>query len=385
MAVPIKSLATNAAQVLTDIESKTNQNSPALPVAYNRVVSNAVAAMVLTGQLHNIDQRKECFPQTASENIGLPLWADLTGRQRGLGDQANLQADATGVNGTVIGTGSTGPTWKGSNGLFYDVVTGGTITAGVASIEILCRDSGEEGTLNVGQELKLTSTIPGIDSVLTVTAINSPGTEPESIDSWRAAIVQIAAFPPQIGTAAWFFEQALTVPGITRAYPYCDELFPGRVEIFAVADGNTDGLPTPAQLSDIEDVFTEASKDILWATGELPNTQKRIEAFESVADIYNVIITEGLPALSASLKLSVEAAITNYFLTRNPYIEGLFLVDAGVVEKTAIIAVAQNAIDAEVGETGRIADITLQKQGSLAADLYTLDPGSRAIENISYT
>jgi len=385
MGVDVKSLRENADQILIDIESKTNQNTPALPVAYNRAVANSVAAMALICQLHNIDQRKECFPQTASEEIGLPLWAELTDRPRNTGNQAELQVTATGTNGTVIGTGSTGPTWKASTGLLYTVKTGGTITGGVASISIIANQSGEEGTLNVSQTVKLTTTIPGIDPEATVTLINVPGTEPESIDSWRTAIVQIAAFPPQIGSAAWFYEKALEVPGITRAYPYSDLDFPGRVEIFAVADDNVDGNPTPSQLSDIEDIFTTAGNDILWATGILPNLEKRIEAFASPIDEYNVVIVEGAPALSATLKVSIETAINDYFLTRNPYIKGLSLEDQGAIERAAIIAVAQNTIEAQVGDTGRIADIGLQKVAEAAADIYILDPGTRAKAIISYT
>ena len=384
MPVEIKSLRENADQILIDVESKTNQDTPLVDVAYNRIISNAIAAQTLTGQLHNIDQRKECFPQTASENIGLLLWAELTNRPRGTGDQAELQATATGTNGTTIGTGSTGPTWKASNGIQFGTKTGGTIAGGTVSIVILATQSGTEGTLQVGDEVKLTSTIPGIDTVATITAINVPGSEPEDVDSWRSAIVQIAAFPPQIGTSAWFYNESLG-NGITRAYPYSDQDYPGRVEIFAVADDNVDGLPTVAQLTAIEDIFTTAGKDVLWATGLLPNTDKRIEAFASPIDIYNVVITDGTPPLSATLKEKLETSIENYFQSRNPYIKGLSLEDTGVVASVEISAVMQNTIDSEVGDTGRFTDVGLEKQGSAAADIYTLEAGHRAKPNISYT
>jgi uncharacterized phage protein gp47/JayE len=385
MGVEVESLRTYADQVLTDIEAKTSQDTPPIAIAYNRIISNAVAAMVLINNLHNVDQRKECFPQTATVDVGLPFWAELTARPRNNGVQANMQIIVTGDNGTVIGTYSTGAQWKGANGILYQTSTGGTISGGSASIAILANTAGEEGTLTIGDTVRLTSSITGLDSVGTVTAINIPGAEAESIDSWRNAIVQLVAFPPQIGTAAWFLTQALTVDGITRAYPYSDEDYPGRVLIYAVADANVDGQPTSPQLAAIEAVFTDAYKDILWATGTLPSGDKRVEAFASDVDEYNVVITEGSPALSSTLKTTVEAAIDNYFLTRNPYLKGLSLENQGVVEKVAIIAVAQNTIEAEVGETGRIADIELQKVGEPAADLYTLDIGTRAKANISYT
>lgn len=385
MPIEILSLREKADQILADIESKTNQDTPAVDVAYNRAVSNAVAGMSLQDNLHNIDQRKECFPQTASEFIGLPLWAGLVGRPRGTGVQAELQAEATGTNGEVIGTGSTGPRWKAGSGIQYTTKTGATISGGVASIAILASQSGTEGTLQIGDEVILTTTIPGIDSLATITAINVPGTEPESIESWRAAIVQLAAFPPLTGTASWFFNEALGVAGITRAYPYVSQTFPGRVEIFAVDDSQVDGQPSAGQLTEIEEITATAQKNIMWAFDLLPNAAKRLEAFASPIDIYDVVITEGVPALSASLKQTIEAAIDVYFLTRNPFILGLSPEDQGAVEEVAITAVAQNTIDAQVGETGRFTDIGLTKQGDAPQDIYILDPGNRAVANISYT
>ena len=383
--VQIDSLREKADQILADIESKTNQDTPAVDVAYNRAVANGVSALSLTGQLHNIDQRRECFPQTASEEIGLPLWAELTDRPRGPGVQAELQVEAGGTDDEVIGTGSTGPRWKAANGVQFGTTVGATIAGGIASITILATQYGTEGTLQVGDTVTLTSTIPGINSTAEVTAINIPGAAPESVDDWRSAIVQIAAFPPQIGTSAWFYQESLKVPGITRVYPYSDQNYPGRILIYAVADGNVDGIPTPAQLTAIEDIFTTAGKDVLWAFETLPNAEKRVESFESPIDTYDVVITEGVPALSATLKQSIEASIDNYFLTRDPYIKGLSLEDNGAVEAVAISAAAQNTIEAEVGETGRFTDIGLQKQGDAPADFYTLEVGTRAKAEISYT
>lgn len=385
MPVPLFSLRELADQGLVDIESKTNQDTPDVNVAYNRIISNAVAAMTLLNQMHNVDQRKECFPQTASEEIGLPLWAGLTNRPRGTGVQAELQAEATGTNGETIGTGSTGPRWKAASGIQYSTETGATIAGGVASITILANQSGAEGTLQIGDTVTLTETIPGIDTLATITAINTVGEPEESVESWRAAIIQIAAFPPQIGTASWFFDEALKVDGITRAYPYVDQDFPGRVEIFAVADGNVDGQPTTPQLDEIDLITAEANKNIMWATDLLPNAEKRLEAFASPVDIYDVVITEGVPALSASLKEAIEASIDIYFITRNPFILGLSPEDQGAVEEVAITTVAQNTVDAQVGETGRFTDIGLTKQGDAPADIYILDPGNRAVANISYT
>lgn len=382
--IETSSLRELADQVLADIESKTNQNTPPVAVAYNRIVANAVAALHLSAQLHNVDQRKECFPQTASENIGLSLWADIVNRPRGSGVQATLQALATGTNGIVIGTGTVGPRWQ-SDGLQFSTITGGTISGGAAEIEVQCSIAGTIGTLQIGDEIALTTTIAGIDSIATITAINIPGEDQEEVEDWRSAIIQLAAFPPNIGTAAWFYNEAISIDGITRAYPYSSQSYPGQVIIYAVADGNTDGIPSAAQLEDVASIASEANKNVLWAYETLPNSEARLVALASPVDLYYVTITEGTPPLSASMKEAIEAAIDNYFLTRNPYIQGLFLEDQGSVEAVGISSTIQNTIESQVGDTGRITDVTLQKEGELAAEIYTLEVGHRAKPSISYT
>lgn len=385
MTINVESLLYYRNQILTDIETKTNQDTPPVDIAYNRAIANAMASMALLNKLHNIDQRKECFPQTASEEIGLPLWGELTNRPRVDAISAQLIVRVPGTNGTVIGTFGQGPVWRSSDGILYDTSVGGTISGGYVDITIKCRVAGEQGTLSVGSFLTLTGTISGIDGTAEVLSIDIPGAEQESVDSWRNAIIQIAAYPPNIGTSSWFFNQSLTVDGVTRVFPYSDPTLPGRVEIYVAADENPDGQPTAGQLEAIEDLFTFAPNDVMWANGTLPNGDKRIEAFASPVDDYDVIITDGSPALSQTLKDKIEAAISNYFVTRAPFIRGLSIEDFGTVEKVAVITVAQNVIEAQTTDTGRFADIDVIKQGSSPEDFYVLDAGRRAAPVFSYT
>ena len=385
MPVDIKSISENRTVILTDIESKTNQNTPGVDVAYNRIIALAVAGIATLNQIHNVDQRKECFPQTATEDIGLKAWSDLVNRPRGLGTQAELTATATGTNGVTIGSGTTGPNWIANSGINYTTKTGGIIAGGEVSIEVLANAYGAEGTLQIGDEITLTTTIPGVNTTAVITAINVTGAEEEALETWRTAIIQLAAFPPNIGTSAWFFNEAVSVAGITRAYPYVDQDYPGRILLYCVADDNPEGTPSPAQLQAVEDNFLTANKNVMWSSYLLPDSSKRIEAFASPFDLYDVIITDGTPSLSATLKTKIETAINNYFLTRNPFILGLSLENAGSIEKVAITAVAQNVINSQTGETGKFTDISVIKAASPPEDIYILDPGYRAQAVISYT
>lgn len=385
MTIDIQSLVDYRDQILIDIESKTNQDTPPVDIAYNRIFANAFAGVALLNKLHNIDQRKECFPQTATEELGLPLWGELTNRPRGLAVSAENIVRITGTNGTVVGTFGQGPVWKGTDGNLYDTSVGGTIAGGILDITIKARTPGEQGTLSVSATVTLTETSTGIDSTATVQSVSIAGEEQESVDSWRVAIIQITAYPPNIGTSSWFFTESSTVDGVTRVFPYSDIDLPGRVEIFVAADGNVDGEPTPAQLAAIEDLFTDAPNDVMWAHGTLPNGDKRIEAFASPVDNYSVVITDGSPALSQDLKDKIEIAIDNYFLTRSPYIRGLSIEDYGAVEKVAVITVSQNVIESQPTDSGRFADIDIVKDGSSPEDIYILEEGRRAKATITYT
>ena len=73
--IPILSIQEYSDQITQDIENETSQVTPAVPYAYNRAVADAMAAQASVNKLHNVDQRKECFALTASENVGLPLLA----------------------------------------------------------------------------------------------------------------------------------------------------------------------------------------------------------------------------------------------------------------------------------------------------------------------
>ena len=379
--IEIQSLKEYADQILTDIESKTNQETPALSVAYNKIIANAVAAMALTTRLHNIDQRKECFPQTASEDVGLPLWADLVDRQRSTGTASEMQIDVPGTESYIV---EAGLVWQADNGLTYVTTSSALIEDGVASVSIACSETGSEGTLAVDDELQLTTTVADLDGTATVTAVNVTGADEEELDDWRDAIIHKAAFPPDIGTAAWFYYQALTVDGITRAYPYCDQDYPGRVIIYAVDDDNDNGTPSEGQLENIVSVFDDASKNILWAYGTLPNGEDRLVALASPVATYILTIINGTPSLSDNMKTLIEDAIATYAYTRDPYIEGLSISDTGTIRAVEISSVIQNVIESNPNETGSISGVSLS-DGTDTADYFILDVGTRCALTIQYS
>ena len=371
--ITINSIEEVSDQIVQDIESKTNQTTPAVPFAFNKNLADAVSAQSAVTKLHNVDQRKECFVETATEFVGLPKLAFETNTPRILGYQAILEAEVTSqVEGAVVGTYSEGPEFVCGD-VIYQTISGGTITGGTATISIRAKIYGEEGNLQDGAEVTLSSTYPDIDDMAVITDTLSSGGDKETIESWRQRIAQEKAFPSTVaGTTPWFAKIAKQVPGITGAWPYSSETI-GSVDLYLSADNEIDGVPTAAQLTAVEDTFRLAPNDCLWST--LPD---RINTIASTKQDYYVAIVEGETSISSKTRAEIITEIEKYFETRAPYIEGLSLQNTGSVSRSDVMSVAQKVIQGTMGETGVISDIVITKPGDPAANIYAMPKGLRA-------
>lgn len=378
MAIEITSLEEKRDQILTDIESFTNQDTPSIEVAFNRILANAQGGMSLQNQLYTLDKLAECFPQTASE-YGLSLHAELKNTARGLPSSSEAYVAITGTVGETVGTYSTGPQWS-ANGYLFETSVGGVFDSnGELTIEVVSIDTGSKTTLSVDQTVELTTTITNINNEGTVTEIISNGEDEQGLESWRQDIIRAYAFPPNMGTASWFYNKSLEVSGITRCFPYVDPDNLGRVLLYLADDSKTGGLPSQSQIDEVEALFSTSDNNVMWAYKTLPNGLNRVDAFESEAESFTVSITDGIPALSASLKVQIESAIDTYFNQREPYINGLSLYNYGYVSKTDIVTVVQNTINSQTGSTGRFTDLEVTRtSGGTTQDIYTLTNGNRA-------
>lgn len=383
MAISITSLKAKRDQIKSDIESLTNQDTPAIEIAYNRILANACAGASLCNQLYTLDRMLECFPQTASEE-GLEVHAELKNTPRTQATNSQMTISISGTVGATVGTYSTGPEWSAGS-YTYETSVGGTIGSdGTLEIEIKSKETGSATTLSVDQTVSLTSTISTINNDATVTEIIETAEDEQGLEDWRSDIIRAYAFPPSTGTSSWFYNESL-VGGITRCYPYVDEDYLGRVLLYVADDTKTDGTPTTSQLEQVEEVFESLGNDVMWASGTLPNGSKRVEAFASPIDSYTVTITDGVPSLTETVKTLITTAIENYFSQREPYINGLSTSNNGYVSKTNITTVAQTVVNSQTGLSGRFVELEITKDGlSETQDTYTLSKGTRAKCSVVY-
>ena len=368
--IQIDSIEETSEQIVQDIESKTNQTTPAVPFAYNKNLSDSMAAQVAVTKLHNVDQRKECFVKTASEFVGLPLLAAETNTPRENGEQTILIVDVTGVESTVIGTYSSGPEFV-ANDVVYQTISGGTITSGTAQINIKAKVSGTAGNLQDGAEVTLSSTYPNIDDTGIVDSTLSSGSDKEAVEAWRQRIAQEQAFPSTVaGTTPWFARISREVPGITAAYPYSSNTL-GEVDIYLSADGETRGVPTDGQLRAVIDIFQLAPNDCLYST-----SSTRTNAIASTKEEYTVAITHD--GITSATQATIITEIEKYFENRKPFIEGVSLQNTEVINKADLIAVTQNVIASVTGETGIVTDVVITGTSPPAVDTYVMPKGFRA-------
>lgn len=371
--IPIQSIEENSEQIIQDIENKTNQTTPAVPFAYNKNLADAMSAQAAVNKLHNVDQRNECFVDTASEFVGLPLLAGETNTPRNNGNQTILTVSVIGENGVVIGTYNNGPEFV-KDDVVYQTIQGATIAAGVASINVQAKVTGSIANLQNGDEMTLSSTFTGIDDVATVTDTVSPGTDQEDVEDWRQKIKQEKAFPSTVaGTTPWFARISQIVPGITAAYPYSSDDI-GKIDLFLAADAELGGVPPIEMMDAVVSIFKIAPYDCLWST--LPD---RIDAQQSVKDIYGVQITQGSEPITQPTRDAITASIEVYFENRKPFIEGLSLSNTGVINKADIFAITQNIINGSTGEKGIVADVVITAMAYPAADIYIMPEGLRAV------
>jgi uncharacterized phage protein gp47/JayE len=374
-------IQTLANRIIADIESKINQSTPAMQKSYNRVL-----ALVESGEfkaLYNflIDQKKQGFPQDAEEEF-LTKWAELINEPREPESAALLTSGATGVNGTIIQSGSLGPVWIAPNGIIYSNTTTETITAGTATLTVQANVGGEIGNQEPGTELTLTSSVPGLDNKITVTAIASSGVNEQSIEEWRTEIILKYQKPPQGGAPSDYFFWATDRPNIIDAFPYSGDL-PGEINLYIVASDQTDGIPTQAQLDDVEAYIREPGRLPLWARDLLPDgSTERFSVLASPLDEFDTIVT-GLNPNVQSLRDAIENSINQYYGSRRPYIEGITTTRESELTKNELISIVQEQITLNNGIGFSDVTFALTSNPSNLLTQYSMLEGTRAKTNIS--
>lgn len=324
--------------IINQLQAALNQSIPLLPKSFNRVLSKAIAAVLVTlfkyADWIGLQQLVASASGQETTILGkkvtpLVFWGELIGAGRPTeATRAEIVVTVTVLNQT--GELPTGQQLVGkSNGVTYLSTTSTALDA--PTVQIVARavsdqsgggGRGTVGNLVDGAAVSFANPIDNVqrDAVVASQAVTGADAEPTEV--YRQRVVDRFQKRPQGGAYADYQQWAEGVPGIINAYPYTGD--PGQVDVYAEAtpasSGSADGIPTNAQLEAVlnainfdDDGLAKRRNASAW-----PNVYPITRTGFDV-DVSGITGVDDLAATRAE----VAAAVREYFLQAAPYIPGL--------------------------------------------------------------
>ena len=290
-------------QIISDIEGKLSITVPALPKAFIRVLATALAGVQSLAYRFGLWIYKQIFAATADE-AALILRGAQYGLSRSPAVRAVLTAEATGTNGTQIPAGTL---WVGDdNSLVYQQAETAEIAGGTAAIIVECLTAGDDGNLSVDDTMKIGSPIAGIDDTATVTGTTTTGEDQETIESFRAQVMEREKNKPQGGAAPDYVGWALEVPGIVKAFAH--RISAGYATVYPMIALTGDRIPDAAKREEVLAYLSDLIRKPLQST----------PVVEPMSEIVFDIEIADLAPNTATIKTAIEVALAVYLLTRYP-------------------------------------------------------------------
>lgn len=177
---------------------------------------------------------------------------------------------ATAVLGSIVPDGTV---FSRSDGQLFANI--GTVTAITTPLRLFFRaqNTGEIGNTDVGATLTPLTPLVGVSGFVVDTGGLIGGKPAESDDSFRQRILFHKQNPPHGGSPAEYVEWAQTKTGVTRAFVKRATPAPGSVTLYFMMDGVGSGLPSAADVDQMQaliETLAPADAEIIVAA---PTTQ----------------------------------------------------------------------------------------------------------------
>ena len=380
--------------IVANISTELAQTVPVLPKAFIRVLAKTLAAIYVIlykyigfGQLQQFVSTSSFSTTDINGTTLVPLieW----GRLVGVGDPVAATAAELEVEVTV--TSQTGILASGSQlsntltGVLYITIGDISLDAPTKSVIVKAVNdqtntggTGSQGNMNPGETMTFVNPLPNVDRTVTVVTQTVTASDAETEEAYRQRVIDRFQKPPQGGSYADYELWAEEVPGIINAYPYTGD--PGIVNVYSEAtvasSGNPDGIPTAAQLQAVLDSINQADRRPANAfVYSLPITRTA----------FNVTVQGLVVENETSVKADIDAALTEYFLDRDPYIEGLSIPPR--LDRITLTAVAGVVDDIVQLAGGFFEQVLLYVDGSpTPIASYVLTEGEKSkIDTVTYT
>ena len=368
-------------QFIAIFEAQLNQSIPLLPKAFNRVIAKGLGLVFVVLFQFADFVAAQMFVRLASDKpvtiggieiVPLDEWGRVIGLTRGTGQRTEGTADVTVLSQT--GSIPAGAQLLDSNTQqIYTTI--GEVLLDAPTVEITVRgfEYSTSATLFDGQVLSFVSAPPEIEKNTVVTGVTKQGADPEDTESWRQRQLEWWAARPQGGAYADYRLWGQEVEGVENIYPFSGGTLigsrEGDVDIYTEASDTVDGIAPVALL--------EAVKENIEKTAASGLADRRpVNCFVNVASIYRrtfPVTVYGLNVPDAESTMEqIEEGLSNYFLSRENYIDGLSLLPRRDTVSDGEVAGISGRIAAANG--GTIESATLD----LGVPVYILLEGQKA-------
>jgi uncharacterized phage protein gp47/JayE len=384
--------------IIAQFEAYYGQTVPVFVKAFLRVLAGVLAGMLIILYKYGSSIFLQMFVQYASASettingkqvVPLTEW----GRLVGAGDPTEATRAEMLVDVTV--TNQTGSLPINSqltninNGVTYLTTAAVPLTAATVQANIRAYrdqdDGGGKGTignLEVGDTVTFINPIPNVAADTTVAAIVTTAADAESTEAYRQRVIDRFRNQPQGGALVDYAIWGEEVEGIINVYPYTGD--PGIVNLYSEAtvasSGSADGIPTAAQLLAVK---TAVELDDAGLASRRPiNAFVVSNAITRTGFDVTVYNLQGVLDLTG-LQTKVSEALTQYFLSREPYIAGLSVGKRrDRISNAAVAGAVQDVCDA----FGAIFDgVIVEDVGGSPFIVYSLGEGEKAkVVTISY-
>ena len=375
-----------ADNIIAYLEATLSQTIPLLAKSFMRVLSKALAGVVITVYKYAGYMYQQMFVATASmkeTEVNGTMLSPLKehGRLVDVGDpvaatQAELIIDITVL--TQTGTLPSGTQLiNSSNGVTY--LTLGATALSAATVQATIRAVSDQadnggagiiGNLNVADTVSFVNPLANVYRDTVVASVVTTGADAETEASYRQRVLDRFQKRPQGGALADYEMWAEEVAGIENAYVYTSE-FAGQVDVYVEATDEVDGIPTLTQLQDVQD---NIDLDVLGlATHRPANALANTFAITRVA--FDSRVTGLVVNNSAQVQADITTAIEDYLLSREPYIIGLSVPPKNDrITRSAIIGLVDDIVSAAAGTFSTV----LLDTGGVPTDAYQLGIGEKA-------
>ena len=280
-----------------DFESRLETTGSLLRRAVATVLARVVAgaAHLMHGHLEFIGE--QVFPDTAEEKY-LQRWASIWGITRIPAAYAAGKTNRTGTDGSVIPEGTR---FRRSDGWEYESIADATIASGTASVDVEAVTAGLDGNCDAAVTLSLVTPIAGVNSSGEVDGDGiTGGADEESVELWRARVLDRIRRPPMGGAAVDYEKWALEVPGVTRVWVYPEWMGPGTVGVTFVRDGDGEGVEIIPDASEVEAVqdYIDALRPVTANVTVFAPTPDEVD--------YTITINPPTPAVKAAAEAELE-------------------------------------------------------------------------------